>query len=342
MYMKRILFILVFVWCAIHLASAQDGNTVETVDFKPKIQGTIRGKFEYQPEIDASRFQVRNARFCITGQVHPTVNYKAEIDLSDEGTIRMLDAYTQLTSYKNLEFTIGQMRVPFTVDAHRSPHQQHFANRSFIAKQVGNVRDVGAMAGYSLAGALPIIAEAGAFNGSGLTEQKVWHKTMSYSAKIQFLFIPGMNLTLSAQSLKPENVRMSLFDVGFFYQFCNFHLEGEYLFKSYDEHLFVNVHAWNSFINYDLRLKKVFEKISFLIRYDRMTNNNNGYADTETSQLKITDYRRQRLTGGITLSISKPFISDIRINYEKYYYPSAAIPKESERNKFVIELMTRF
>ena len=32
----------------------------------------------------------------------------------------------------------------FTIDAHRSPHLQYFANRSFIAKQVGNVRDVGA------------------------------------------------------------------------------------------------------------------------------------------------------------------------------------------------------
>ncbi len=50
---------------------------------------------------------------------------------------------------KDLNFTIGQMRVPFTIDAHRSPHQQYFANRSFIAKQVGNVRDVGFTAGYT-------------------------------------------------------------------------------------------------------------------------------------------------------------------------------------------------
>ena len=340
--MKKNLFMLFFCWCSLNTINAQDAKAGEKIDYTPKIQGTIRGKFEYQPEIDASRFQVRNARFCITGKVHPIVDYKAEIDLSDEGVIRMLDAYTQLMLCKDLEFTIGQMRVPFTIDAHRSPHQQHFANRSFIAKQVGNVRDVGAMVGYTLESALPIIAEAGAFNGSGLTEQKVWHKTLSYSAKIQFLFIPGMNLTLSAQSLKPENVRMSLFDAGFFYEFSNFHIEGEYLFKSYADHLFANVHAWNSFVYYDLFMKKGFEKISFLIRYDRMTNNNNGYADNVTNMLPITDYRRYRLTGGITISVSKPFISDIRINYENYCYPSSAIPKESERNKFVIELMTRF
>ena len=61
-----------------------------------------------------------------------------------EGKIKMLDAYTRITPWKTLQFTIGQERVPFTIDAHRSPHQQYFANRSFIAKQVGNVRDVGA------------------------------------------------------------------------------------------------------------------------------------------------------------------------------------------------------
>ena len=47
-------------------------------------------------------------------------------------------------------------------------------------------------------------------------------------------------------------------------------------------------------------------------------------------------YKRQ------TLSIAKPFISDIRINYEKYFYNEDATPKVSEQDKFVIEFMTRF
>lgn len=106
------------------------------------------GKYEFQTETEESRFEVRNARFSVSGNVHPLVAYKAEIDLSDEGSIKMLDAYARVFPMKDLNFTIGQMRVPFTIDAHRSPHQQYFANRSFIAKQVGNVRDVGFTAAY--------------------------------------------------------------------------------------------------------------------------------------------------------------------------------------------------
>lgn len=144
-----------------------------TTDYRPNIHGTIRGKYEYQTEEGKGRFQVRNARISVDGNITPIISYKAEIDLCDEGSIKMLDAYTRLKPVKSLQFTIGQMRVPFTIDAHRSPHQQYFANRSFIAKQVGNVRDVGAAVGYDFNVGFPIKLEAGMFNGSGLTNRRI-------------------------------------------------------------------------------------------------------------------------------------------------------------------------
>ena len=130
----------------------------------------------------------------------------------------MLDAYARLFPTKGLTVTTGQMRVPFTIDAHRSPHQQYFPNRSFIAKQVGNVRDVGFTVGYTLPTGVPITVEGGLFNGSGLTNQKEWHKEVNYSAKAQFLFTKGLNLTLSVQSIQPEEVRMQSYDIGAYYE----------------------------------------------------------------------------------------------------------------------------
>ncbi len=308
----------------------------------PEIDGTIRAKYEYQPAIDAGRFQVRNARFSLKGKVHPAVAYKAEIDLSDKGRIRMLDAWTRLYPVGNIHFTLGQVRVPFTIDAHRSPHKRFFANRSFIAKQVGDVRDVGGILTYETKNSMPVILEAGLFNGSGLTDQAVWKQSMSYSGKAQFFFTKNTNLTLSMQSIKPENVRINLYDIGMYYKFCNFHVEGEYLFKTYQDNLFKEVHAFNTFVFYDLKLPKTFEKITFLLRYDMMTDHNDGFADSETNTLPISDYERQRITAGVTLSIAKPFIADIRINYEDYFYKSSGIPAESEQDKIVIEFMTRF
>lgn len=65
-------------------------------------------------------------------------------------------------------------------------------------------------------------------------------------------------------------------------------------------------------------------------------------AEIDLAAIAVTDYRRHRATCGLTLSLLKPFTSDIRINYERYFYRTGAVPKIGEQDKFVIELMTRF
>lgn len=326
-------------------AQSADGETGHI----PQIHGTLRGKYELQTETGRGRFEVRNARVSVSGNVIKDVEYKAEIDLCDEGKIKMLDAYARFKPIAGLDFTIGQMRVPFSIDAHRSPHSQYFANRSFIAKQVGNVRDVGCILGYNLNVGFPIVLQGGFFNGSGLTEQKdFWSNSVNYSAKAQFMLPGGFDIALSTQKIKPDNVDVSLYDIGAFYHAHGWHIEIEYLLKHYSDGAFRNVSAVDAFINYDIPLKKCFfNKISPLIRYDYVGDHSDGkrYIDNavnENGTLIINDYQRSRITGGVTLSLAQPFISDIRINYEKYFYRKGSIPKISERDKVVIEFMTRF
>ena len=344
---KKFLLLASFAMFAAMPVSAEDDG--EKVDCTPKLHGTIRGKYEYQTEEGEGRFQVRNARVSLDGKLTKIVSYKAEIDLSDEGKIKMLDAYTRLRPVRGLDFTIGQMRVPFTIDAHRSPHMQYFANRSFIAKQVGNVRDVGATLGYSFNVGFPIKLEAGMFNGSGLTDQKdFWTSNINFSAKAQFFLPRGFNITLSTQKIKPDNVSVMMYDAGAYYHAHGWHVEAEYLYKHYDNNAFDAVHSVDAFVSYDIPLRKcLFTKISPLVRYDYMSDHSDGmrYLDGKedtAGQLVINDYQRSRLTGGVTFSLDLPFVSDIRLNYEKYFYRDGAIAKPSERDKIVVEFMTRF
>ena len=334
--------------CVALPAMADDDE--DKVDRTPEVHGTIRGKYEYQPEEGQGRFQVRNARVSLDGDLNKVVSYKVEIDLSDEGKIKMLDTYTRIKPLRGLDFTIGQMRAPFTIDAHRSPHLQYFANRSFIAKQVGNVRDVGATLGYSFNVGFPIILQAGMFNGSGLTNQKdFWTSNVNFSAKAQLFFPRGFNLTLSTQKIRPDNVSVMMYDAGAYYHAHGWHAEVEYLYKHYGHGAFKPVHALDAFVSYDIPLRKCFfTKISPLIRYDYMSDHSDGLRynaeggeDVEGS-LIINDYQRSRITGGVTLSLDLPFVSDIRLNYEKYFYRDGAIAKPSEKDKIVVEFMTRF
>ena len=84
------------------------GNDVPDFVKTMTIGGTIRSKYEYQTEEGEGRFEVRTARINVTGNVTPQVSYKAEIDLCDEGKIKMLDAYTRIKPWKTLQLTIGQ------------------------------------------------------------------------------------------------------------------------------------------------------------------------------------------------------------------------------------------
>ena len=83
-----------------------------------------------------------------------------------------------------------------------------------------------------------------------------------------------------------------------------------------------------------------------MARYDFMSDHSDGTrydaTDDTPGALKVNDYKRHRVTGGVTISLAKPFISDIRINYEKYFYRKGGVAKTSEKDKFVIELMTHF
>lgn len=309
----------------------------------PEIHGTIRAKYEYEPNIGKGRFEVRNARMSVEGRIIPIVRYKAEIDLSDEGAIKMLDAYVRLQPKDRLKFTLGQMRVPFSIDAHRSPHLQYFANRSFIAKQVGNVRDVGVAAAWTFGTRAPITLEGGIFNGSGLTNQKhFWTRNYNFSFKSHICLWRQFNIVLSCQKAGASDVNTYMYDGGVYWDNSRWHIEAEYLRKHYSRHSFKPVNAVDAFAAYRLPLKRNDMALSFLGRYDYMSDHSNGTKD-ENGLLNIDDPERHRLTGGLTFSFGKKILqSDIRLNYEQYFYKKGVTPSISEQNKIVLELVAHF
>ena len=280
--------------------------------------------------MDASRFEGRNARLSAEGQLTGRAAYKVEIDLCDESAIKMKDAWVRLLPTSNLSVTIGQQRMPFSIDAHRNPSAQFFANRSFIAKQVGDMRDVGMQMAYHIATGEKRIAslQAGLFNGSNLDNQKTaWFTSPSYSAKL--LLYPLRNITLCGsvqhQMIAEREAKYTSVDAGAFD--CNaVDVMGSYRQKIGNKKAFLNA-------------------LSYLLRYDYMDDHSSGKKgfDSEGKHLIITDAERHRLTGGLTLSVNNDrFPTDLRINYEKYWYPHGGQPKESEQDKLVVELMVRF
>lgn len=334
---------IIVILCLFAVVTVSTGAEKAKSPYIPDFHGTIRAKYEYEPTINKGRFEIRNARLCVEGKIIPIVRYKAEIDLSDEGSIKMLDAYVRLQPKDRLKFTFGQMRVPFSIDAHRSPHLQYFANRSFIAKQVGNVRDVGVAASWTFGARTPITLEGGVFNGSGLTNFKnFWTPDYNFSLKSQICLWRQFNIVLSCQKAKTSDVNTYMYDGGIYWENSRWHIEAEYLRKHYANDAFRPVNAVDAFTAYRLPLKRNKMALSFLGRYDYMSDHSKGSKD-ENGILLVDDPERHRLTGGMTLSLGKGALqADIRLNYEQYFYNKDAEPSISERNKIVLEFVAHF
>ncbi len=321
-------------------------KTQDKSQYLPQIHGILRGKFEYEPDLSASRFEVRNARLSAEGNLPLHSSYKLEVDLCDESEIKMKDAWVRVTPWRTLRISIGQQRMPFSIDAHRNPSAQYFANRSFIAKQVGDMRDVGIMAGYTWDKLL--IMDAGLFNGSNISDQKTaWHSDWNYSARVQYLATKGLTLMASVQhtAIADHEAHYTSFDIGGFYEIKGWHAEAEWLHKSYSKDAFDDCNAVDVMLLYKqgLRKCKFLESISYQGRYDYMgdhSDGKNGFEEDGT--LTISDYERHRLTMGVTFAVRNPYFPTlIRFNYEKYWYPDGGA-KTSEQDKFVAELAIRF
>ncbi len=337
----------------------------EKSKYMPQLHGILRGKIEYEPDIDAGRFEVRNARLSVSGALPLRSEYKLEVDLCDESTIKMKDAWVRVNPWKTLRLSVGQQRMPFSIDAHRNPSAQYFANRSFIAKQVGDMRDVGFQAGYDLSdkhGRKLLSLDAGIFNGSNLDNQKTaWFKSPCYSARIQFFPLEGLAIvpSMQHQQIAERKASYTSLDLGAYYETKGWHVEGEYLHKFYAKDAFSDCSAIDAMVIYKQKLKSqksFIESISYLARYDWMQDHSsgkNGFVTDDAaatlpapggtgSVLKLTDAERHRMTIGTTLHIRNPYFpTNLRFNYEKYWYPHGGA-KESEQDKLVCELMIKF
>ena len=320
--------------------------------YMPQIHGILRGKYEYEPDLGASRFEVRNARLSAEGNLPLRSSYKLEVDLCDESTIKMKDAWVRVNPWSTLRITLGQQRMPFSIDAHRNPSAQYLANRSFIAKQVGDMRDVGAAVGYDFVNnnnRKVLSVDAGIYNGSNLDNQKTaWFTSPAYSARIQYFPVKGLALIPSVQHqlIASREASYTSFDFGAYYEWNGLHVEAEYLRKFYAKDTFDDCNAVDVMTIYKMPMKKGFlGGISYLLRYDYMDNHSDGKKGfvEGTTRLQQSDAERHRLTAGLTFHVAnKYFPTDIRLNYEKYWYPNHGTPKESEQDKLVAELMIRF
>jgi len=310
--------------------------------YLPEFHGVVRTRWELETSGgSSSRFQVRNARLTVGGKLAPIIDYFVQTDFCDRGKMKILDAWGQLGITDGLKVRAGQFRMPFGVEPFRAPANYIFANRSFIGKQVCNVRAVGAKLEYRPAFA-PLTIEAGIFNPTSISDHEKWCRTYAYATKAACR-LGNITLTTGFQSLEPDSVRINLADACISWANGGWTVEGEYMNKHYTNSAHKSCHAYCIYADYHMPVKAgVFNRLSFQGRFDGMTDHSDGTRGTDR-RLTTDDPARNRFTVGSTLTYSYRAVhADLRVNYEKYIYRHGVIPAAGAGDKITAELVVRF
>lgn len=332
--LKKVLFVFFvtavsFIEC---FAQTTDQPAV-TNSFLPKIDGSLKTKFEFDLESRKSRFEVRNARFGAKGNINKYFGYRVEVDLSDEGKIKMLDAYVKVTPVENLDMYLGQRKVPFGTDYLRNPVENIFANRSFVAKYTNDgLRDIGFVVNYRFNFLVPFDVWVAAMNGTGNNNPQ-WIDRPNYSARL--LAGPVKNLRVAGNFYQGSTLlenKLSMIGGEMRYQTDKLLIETEYLHRHFTDTSFLAqdqfgfyVHSYYNFFTG----AKMIQIISPTLRWDFM-----GKESENTSKLVAN-----RITAGINFGFEpKPFKAEIRLNYEKYFKKS--LPTHFD--KFTVEFIAKF
>ncbi len=325
-------------------AFASEGVQSETekIDYLPRIHGVLRTRYEAEFPDWEQRFQVRNARVSVEGDVLRSLSYFVRVDACDRGKIKMLDAWARWKFLPDWDVQAGQMRVPFGVGVFRGPGDYYFANRTFMAKQIANLYQVGLKLAWHGTPSVPLTLEAGVYNSSPMGDHEVWQNAMDFAGKAIWQ-VGNVALSTSFLTMKPYGVRMNVVDGGVSWKFFRWFIEGEYQHLHYVGGAYKDVHAWNMMASYGLPLSRgVFDKLSFQGRFDGMSDHSAGTPDAD-GRLITDDYARRRLTLGTSISYThKPVKAELHLNYENYFFDRGVEVPRGSRDKLVAELVIKF
>jgi hypothetical protein len=301
-------------------------------EFVPDIDGIIKTKVEFDLNNSLVRFEVRNARFGAKGKINEFMSYKIELDLSDEGKMKMLDAYVRFTPLKDLDFFMGQRKIPFSTDYMRNPAENIFANRSFLAKYINDgMRDIGFYAEYKLPVGIPLDILLGAVNGTGNNNPQ-WIDRPNLVSRViigpETSFRVAGNFYYGKAEFRDH---LAMFGGEARYTNGKFFIESEYIARNWTDTLDMRIHDDGLYLH------------SY---YNFKTNNKLVQIITPTARWDFIGdsvFRDESDVSRITLGCNfgfeqRQFYSEIRLNYENYIKSSLPI----HTDKLTLEFIARF
>ena len=306
-----------------------------------QFDGVLKNKFEVSTNKGVMRFNVRNSRVGVRGDLGDYVSYRFQVELSAEGSFSVLDLYGTLKPFKGLSFIFGQVLLPFENTYIVNVADMLFANKPFLGDYfTQNSRDMGLMMNYKfLLGSFPIEAQAGLFNGRGINNPQ-WATQPTYGFRLIVGAMERFRATAKILHYQTELVNHFLWGADIHYAHERFRIEAEVRNR---KNIPTGRNLSGAYMQgawyYNLHHDGMFHYISPALRWDAM-----GY------DIKDRGVDVNRITLGVDFGLAlKPFESVLRLNYEHFFVQKDAFLTYFENrdpyvadNKITLELMIKF
>ena len=308
-----------------------------------KFDGVIKAKLEMNVDSGVMRFNVRNSRIGVRGDIGEHLSYRVQVELSNEGVFSPLDMVGTLKPTKNLSLLLGQQHVPFENIYIITPSEMMFANRAFAGKFfTPGTRDIGAVAQYRFRiGGFPMEVQAGTFNGGRINSPQ-WTSRPSFACRLIAGTMDGFRTSAKLYRYYREPTDASdALDLMFWgadvhYANSRLRVEAELMNRhSYITGLDLLGTYLQGAYTFGLPNTKMFHCLTPAARWDAM-----GYDGFDV----------QRITAGIHFGLTFiPYDSLLRIDYEHYFkQKDLNFPDFHNRDRYVadnkvtVELLVRF
>jgi hypothetical protein len=241
------------------IAAQADLSKVKSYPVTATKKMTLAGytQVRYQALEEAGKadgFDIRRARLDVKGNISPYWSYRVQFDLA--GSPKLLDAYTEVKLNDYFNFTIGQAKVPFSLENLASSTKLELIDRSQVVealtargKDAGgnqNGRDIGLQLGgtiFKIKDRPLVDYRLGIFNGAGIN---VADNNENKDLAVRLGVHPGAGLGISAAlydgtrfipevktgtvvTTPSKNVSRDRFGLDLSYDLKNFSLRSEFI-----------------------------------------------------------------------------------------------------------------
>jgi len=247
-------------------------------------------------------FRIRRARFKLKGDILKNIHYKLQIDAVL--TPVLLDAQIEISFIPHTKLTVGQFKIPFSLENLTSSSDLDTINRSQMVEKLCPGRDIGAKGrdiGVTINGEFSRIKYIlGIFNGSGINKTD-FNDQKDIVGRVAFYLDNSLGFSLShydgRYSPNPEApfVKRNRTGIDIFFIKGRFSLKGEYVLARDDK---TDRYGWYIQGGYYF----ISRKMQTIIKYDSF--------DT----MSIRGDRIDVVTFGLNLFFTKK--TKFQINYE--------------------------